>query len=350
MKTTIILFTLLLASVALAQVANTTAPESTVPPSSSAPSTVAPSSNGTTSSPSAAPLKWIFGGVMTSSNVMPSDTKSTASGIVLAFYDGSLTLKYYVMHNVQDAVEVRFVNGASANTTGTVMYKSPTQSRVMLTGEWKIGYGDIGNLFNKMQYVDVTSKSFPNGEIRVTLDLSPYVYGMQYVGMLDFMQTTKQGVASSIGNGLMVLGGGYNIHKEYMVATIIHNLNDTTGASINGPADYCASASAAQTFPASAISSNGFILYQFSTMKADDWAGMDKSLYYVQLTTKNYPDGEIRGQIQPPSYYTGSALTGFESKACIQSTNTPVPTRSTSAGHIMGISAALLGAVLSFAL
>lgn len=327
----------LLLATALAQVSNTTEPESTAV-------------SNTTAAP--ASTKWIFGGVLTSNQVVPSDTNSSASGILLAFYDGELTLKYYIMHNVEDAMEVRFFSGADMNSTGTALYKTSTSSRTMLTGEWKLSPGQIGDLYSKRQYVDVTSKNFPAGEIRIVLDLAPYVYGVQYISMLDFSQTTKEGLTASVGTGLMVLGGGFNYRKEFMVASIIHNLNDTTSAAIYGPADYCKTASSALEFPSSAITKSGFMQYQFSTMKAQDWSFMDKSQYYVQLASKSYQDGEIRGQIQPPIYYTSSTMSGFEKKVCVEGvTETPSPTRIVdNAGPMMGISAALSALVLAFTL
>jgi hypothetical protein len=315
MKTVICV--LLLAAIAFAQ--NTTVP-----------------SNSTTSAPTSEAKKWIFGGVLSGANVVPTASKSSATGIVLAFYDGLLTLNYYIMHNVKDAVDVNFHDKANGTQTSpTLMKADGSKAKTLISGKWVLTPAQIGNLFNNMQYVDVTSKDYPEGEIRTTLTLAPYSF--QYISLLDFMQTTAEGKEVSAGKGLMIAGGGFSNPGKYFDTTIIHSLNSTvTGAAIYGPADYCQSSSTvAFRYPDSALSTDGAIVYQFSSAVSENYDAMTKKQYFVQLNTASYPDGEIRGQILPPSHFTESTtLTGFEEKSCqtgltVAPTTTAAPSMAT---------------------
>jgi hypothetical protein len=325
MKRTLNTLLIVIAVVYAQTVSNSTL---TPAPSNSTTATTTTTTSGP--SPTANP-KWIFGGLMQPLNVVPPVKNSSASGILIAFWDGTSKLNYYIMHNVANPTAVRLHSGANFTGNAPVISEASSSSaNTMITGTWTLQPEQVGYLFDNMMYLDVTSSAFPNGEIRTTLTLAPFSF--QYIALLNFQQTTQQGLSPSYAQGLMIAGGGYNQTSKYFSAYVQHNITNTIqAAGIRGPAGTCATSSdVIFNFPSNVIANNNFMSYQFSTAVPSDYTNMNQGQYYIEIITDKYSNGEIRGQIEPPSYYTSSpSLVGFGDTTCqkLNITTTSAPAR-----------------------
>jgi hypothetical protein len=261
-------------------------------------STVAPAPSG--------PAYAIFGCALSSSAVIGTPSDSTASGVFIGFYDGKNNLTYYIMHNVEGALAVNLHDNATATENGPILHSTPTfVSNTLITGSFKIARPNLANMFNNKQYFQVTSATHPQGAIRGSVTLAPY--GFQYVAMLDIQSTATP--STSKGVGLMI----GSTSGKYFGVSMQHNVPDFTNAAVLGTATYC------NTAPNTIFNftSNGKAISEvFETATDADKTNLEAGNYYIQITSESNPLGDIRGQIQPTTFYTSKGLQTFANKPC----------------------------------
>jgi len=99
-----------------------------------------------------------------------------------------------------------------------------------------------------------------------------------------------------------------------------------------GPADACsASTDVLISYP---VSSLGFtknsIVHVLSNVPTSAYDPLDNGKAYIQFNTQEYPQGVVRGQLLPPSYFSSSNADSFPDKTCQKPANvttSPSPTR-----------------------
>jgi hypothetical protein len=254
---------------------------------------------------STGPTYAIFGCSFDAASVIGSTSTSTAAGVFIGFWDGKSNLTYYIMHNVDGATGVNLHDNATSKETGPIFLSTDTfAANTLISGSWKIPRKNVANLFNNMQYIQVTSSAFPSGAIRGTITFAPYSF--QYVAMLDFKSTTLP--STSVGVGLMI----GSTSDKYLGVTLQHNVQGVNGAAVMGSATYCAAGNLVFNFTTLGNAINEV----FDTATSQDKTSLDAGNYYVQIDSIANPQGDIRGQIQPASFYTATGAQSFLVKEC----------------------------------
>jgi len=287
----------------------------------------------TTSAPPAGPAYSIFAATLNNNQ----KTTSVATGVFIGFYDGVSKISYYIMHNVAGATNVTLHDNSSGDKDVPALFSASSAApNTLITGTWNLQGMQIYNIFNNLQYIQVASPTFPNGEIRSTVSYTGADQAIKWVSFLNFQSTTSQSASNAV--GLMTVSSNLN----YLGFNLQHNVSDTVSSVvINGNATYCVVGnSTAVTLPVQ--SNKGSVVYVYGSATQNNFDQMNAGNYYVQINTATNADGDIRGQIQPVGFYTKTGAQGFNIMNCKA---TPIPTKSGSGSIIPGMIVFLIAAV-----
>jgi len=225
---------------------------------------------------------------------------TTADGHALVTYDSATkNLTYNIIHNVTNATAAHFHGPANSTSTAppvVFLANSTIQATTPIIGVQTVSSNEGIWYTADLNYINIHSIAFPNGEQRGQVIL-PYVqYAIPIDGAQDGITTDNLGIA------LVSISSDNNWADVAVISTISEI--DIEFIRIHGPAGVGANASVLLTLSPMQYSLNTNIPIS-STI-----AGyLQMSQAYVSIQTSSYPGGEIRGQLIPIATYT--TTTGF---------------------------------------
>lgn len=204
------------------------------------------------------------------------------------------TLTVYAEHNVSGANAAHLHLG-SPSVEGPAQFTLNAASPI--SAIWNMTSADVDNLLAGLIYINVHSPSFPGGEIRGQFDHKATV---NYTfPITQFQANLCAGTGSSaVGVGkLNVKPGG----KE-MTINITHTVASPTAGHIH-LAPECADGLIQFSFGGTVTSPINRIWY----LSSGDITNLFQKELYANVHSTTFPNEEIRGQIQKPTYICGNA-------------------------------------------
>jgi CHRD domain-containing protein len=219
-----------------------------------------------------------FATIMSGAEETPAVTTTALGGATLTL--NGMTLSYHVTHNVQNATMMH-IHKAAVGTPGGVVFAFPSADMDQM-GTFTLDASQIADLQAGLYYVNVHSMTNQMGEIRGQIGT-----GSLYSANLTGDQETPAVTTNATGKGYFVLDGmmlRYHVIHDVMNATMMHIHKAAAG--MPGGVVFA--------FPnANMDQADSF------TLDASQVTDLNGSLYYVNVHSMAFPDGEIRGQILP---------------------------------------------------
>jgi hypothetical protein len=178
----------------------------------------------------------------------------------------------------------------------------------------------VADLQAGLDYMNVHSINFPNGEIRGQLQCAPSCVA-NLVGSEEVPPTGSSGT----GTGTVVLNAA---QTQITVNLTFTGLGSPANvAHIHGPG--APGMIAPIIFPFSGVpaATSGSIPQQTFAITPAQVADLQAGLYYMNVHSTNFPNGEIRGQLQCPPAPTPTPTATSVANATPTVTATPTPTR-----------------------
>jgi len=248
---------------------------------------------------------------------------SPNSGMFFGFFDNvANTLNFYVVHNVSGVTTISF-NSGNVTSNGPVLY-STSVSTNFINMTWTGLSANAFALTNNLIYFNISSTAYPAGDIRGTITTT----GFTHVSFLDFGATNQNVTGAPVtskGLGLLTLTG-------FTLGSVVsHSVYDpnVTAAHIHGTALQCQSSGI--VFPYSVPNTQIVQNFNLTQQNIND---MNNQLYYINVHSTQYPNGEVRGQIYPISWFVNNNVGVFAPGVCpyiSPFTPTPTPTATPSA-------------------
>jgi len=216
---------------------------------------------------------------------VPPPELSAHSGNGLFHYDSSQKiLTYEINHTIFDAISAKIYGPAPVGQNGpVVMDLKEIQSPIK--GERRLDQSQETSLLKSLYYISIDSPQYPNGDIRGQIVLAK----SQFTAILDGKQQLPP-VEDTYARGTASIT--YDQETMTLSYTINHNVSEATAAHIHGPATSKENANATVALERALSPITGKIVFN----RSDEEYLFEEKLY-VNIHSKPYPDGEIRGQI-----------------------------------------------------
>jgi hypothetical protein len=184
-------------------------------------------------------------------------------------------------------------------------------------GQWTDTNGQYRQaLFNGSTYFNVHSTSNPSGEIRGQIGTANST-GVTHIALLDFQSQNLFTTNPPLTKGL----GLFSLTQTNSLNCVVqHQVANTTAAHIHGNATFCANAGVTFGFTNPANEINQAFQYGPGTLEP-----LAAQLQYVNVHSVAFPNGEVRGQIIPVSFYQNTNRNTFVLSGC-NPTAAPTPT------------------------
>jgi len=244
---------------------------------------------------------------MSNGNVVPKidETQKTNShGLAVgsySYFNPHKTANFFIMHDVSNASRITINEGksgeigfsdfafsaASTSLIEDIIYTSTTEEKLLL----------------EEQYMQITSLTRPNGEIRSQIFPIDQLPPVAFTARLDGLSVLPNHVATiARGCGLFSLNCK-TLRLDYLV---YHTVSTPTGAWMNLGDRYT---DGIKLWP---LARNKGPIYGSRILTADEVIAFYQQRLYITIESLIYPEGEIRGQVSDTynyyAYLTGTQL------------------------------------------
>ena len=246
-----------------------------------------------------------FTATLDGASEVPSNN-STATGTGTFTYNPvtrilSGTVTYTGLTNVTNG---HIHKGAVGETGGPVVpFTTPFTSPINFQSV-ALTQAQVDDLMNNLYYVNIHTQTFPDGEIRGQLikqgsvNTTPTTFNATINGASE----VPANASTATGTGVF----SYNPVTKILTGTVTYTGVTATNAHIHKGA---AGVSGGVVFPLTPLASPiAFISVALTTAQAND---LFANLYYVNIHSAAFPDGEIRGQMIKQTTGGGGGGTGY---------------------------------------
>lgn len=241
------------------------------------------------------PITSTYAAAMTAGQVVDG-SNSQATGAAVLFYDAkSEILTWRITHNVQNPLTADLHGPAAVGENADVIIPF-TSAASPITGSQKISDSVALHLINDLTYVIIHTANNPLGEIRGQVTLQTIEGIVKGVANMEAIKNVPPSDSSATGTFTFTFS---NI-TQLMTYSISHTITNATAMHIHGPAPPDENAGVQLVFPSAEKSLKG----NFTLTEAQE-AQLLNELMYVTVHSADFPNGEIRGQIEIKSIELG---------------------------------------------
>lgn len=191
-------------------------------------------------------------------------------------------LRYRLVFNNLTSAELgAHIHGPAApGVNAGILHNLPTGN--VKSGTITYAEANEAAILGGQTYVNIHTTTFPNGEIRGQI--------VDMIAALDGNQATPPNPSAARGVGLFMLDKTNNALTYHIVSMGV--VGEAAGG-IYGAANYNQPGLLTETLPAGPVRSGTWTYADFEE------ADLEDGLFFVQIASADFPDGEIRGQIVP---------------------------------------------------
>lgn len=226
----------------------------------------------------------LFEASLDNTQVVPPAELSAHKGTAKIQYNlNSRSLSWTVDHTVFDATGASINGPAEPGSNGAVAI-TISNAKTPITGSQTLGSDEEESLMAGLLYIVISSPAYPEGDIRGQIVRSK----SKYKSTLSGSAFAPPVVSNSTGTASFE----YDHTEQSLTFTLTHNVTDPVSIALHGPADESQIAPEAFKFPNARATVTGTFKFNVSNEVV-----LFDNLYYINITSRAHPTGELRGQV-----------------------------------------------------